>query len=326
MKSALIFLLGSFAGSYTFAATAQTNHTCMDGYNYSVYGGGGSISDGSAVDMLTADLRKYVVGFCNSFYGYSYRKRSDFTPDPDAIRVTDSKYVRNMYNDWNQRYMTPNNPVKPLEFVDGVYFAIDPIVSREFGKKEWILFRADLPQTMTALNVAYMMYQPDGLRFIPAPIQEKMKQLGCDEKKYDYLFRKNRSKACREIAVSVLKKLNVDAIQYSWRSADFTSCRQRQRFAYILIRPEIIKSTAIFSFQSVEPTLTDESRFLLALYGAAQKNQSPFVLDWSTKGDETVSQVVNGPDMQLWPNAGGLTPFSDAETATWVKSHLLGCQ
>jgi hypothetical protein len=164
----------------------------------------------NSANLIASDLSDRVQILNSSVYAYNYlsgvplRRTSAIWP---ALRRRASRYL-----DTSQGKLNLDIP--------GLYLALDPTSTREFGGKgpNWLLNRVELPAGLRYLDISKTGYDP-----LPTEIVKALAADGCvptDEYKshfnYSDLLKQNLGPTCRKIGQAALKSLNVQALGYSY--------------------------------------------------------------------------------------------------------------
>lgn len=261
------------------------------------------------------------------YYYYHYVTKpalnvaSDQALDPTNPKV--SKHVET----W-AAYFWDYNQVHDGAETKGLYLASDPVASRSWGNAQgsdrndlWVLYRVEIPRGMRTLDLM-SIYGETAYRDFPDSILKKIRDSGCQLKTPEDIMRKT---SCTSIQLGVLKKLNVDAIEYSFSSALFKGCSTRKDNAIILLRPEKLNPDAVRIFSAEPPTGADdrmEAGMIAETFRATEKKKM-----WGLATSGSVSQIRA---LTPWSNKDSgqsvIPRPSSGDFSKWIESHLEGCQ
>jgi hypothetical protein len=274
-----------------------------------------SVAEASDLPSLAKYLLPYRKVFQNNFYTYHYVTRDGVKVSRTGILDQQLPQIANHVSDWSQYFWNLSQP-SGTGMIRGFYLASDPVVSREFGKDNWLLYRVKLHQGLSYLDMQQIDGQPADL--ISESALSILRANGCDETKWHYLIYKSFVPQCREIALKTLKDLNVDVIQYPWVSTNFDSCANRSDNAYILINPKSIPTHDIQMFYSEQPMLKSSSLANEAKYIEAFFNH---VLFDSSRGG--TAPQASPKDFKPWPELDD--KISSDDFKNYLKKNILDC-
>jgi hypothetical protein len=265
---------------------------------------------------LASRLQPYVKKLNEPIFTYHYVTRELMGVATTGILNTDDPKLSTHVQDWSNYFFDLSQP-GGTGMIRGLYLATDPVVSRDFGKDHWLLYRVVLKAGMTYLDMKTLEAASET---IPADVQEQLKSKGCAEEKWSSLMYKSFDPACRAIAVKTLQDLDVALVDYAWMSADFPPCTQRPNDAFILLKPDRLASDAVLVLYAEMPhddiTVMKRQLIMEKLFSEAKPSA----------GQSNSTSPENNPDKyRLWPdmNAASVT---EADFELYLRGHIYGCE
>lgn len=269
--------------------------------------GEGEISP--AARLVAGWLRPFVkaLGRPVEVYHYAYRPAARLPaqgPLPSEGPTVTAYLERKSKSYWN-----PDSPVRPYMMAGGLYAAIDPVITRTFGGigDSWALFQITLPAGFTFVDVRGWSDNEGKVQRFPPAVREALVQQGCTVDFPSELLVALESKACRALAIEVMRALDVGGLMYRYQGYAFAGCNARPVGAvgaFILTRPERAERSQLFTSESPGPAAATEShRRVRQLYLEA-------------KGLGSVHPVP-------WGNLSRLAP--PERMKSWKEERLFGC-
>jgi len=261
-------------------------------------------------------LQPYVKKIRQPVFTYHYVTRELLdVPTTGPLDLTDSK-LANHVQDWSSYFMDLSQP-GGTGMIRGFYLATDPVVSRDFGKDHWLLYRVVLTAGLTYLDVKAL---ESASEYIPQPIQDQLKAKGCQEQKWSYLIYKSFDPACRAIAIKTLRDLDVALIDYPWMSADFPPCTHRPSDAFILLRSDRLDSDAsqiMYSEMSRDDlTIMKRQEVMERLFSEVKPNAAQ---------SGSTSPETSPDKYRLWPDVDTKS-VTDTDFVLYLRGHIYGCE
>lgn len=263
---------------------------------------------------LAGALQSYVKQVTESIHTYHYVTREAVKVAPEGpLDLADPKLAHHV-RDWANYYWDQTQP-GDTGMIRGFYVATDPVVSRDFGKNHWLLYRVELPKGLKYLDMKAVEARDE----ISSEIAVKLKALGCDETRWHYLIYKSFEPACRKVALKTLKDLDIDLIDYPWQAADYPPCVERPSDAFILLRPDRVPDDRVRIFYAESPHSSEET--------AEQAMIESFFLRVKPNAAEsgTTAPETDPEKYKLWPDLDSKTA-TDREFRTYLDRHIEGCQ
>jgi hypothetical protein len=265
---------------------------------------------------LAEELQPYVKQLSQPIYTFHYATREAMKIPTTGPLDLNSTILQNHVRDWANYFWDLSQP-GDTGMVRGFYLATDPVVSRDFGKSNWILYRVELPAGTRYLDVHPLV--SGALEQVSPAVQAKLLAAGCNETKWKYVLYKSFDKNCRKIALQTLKDLQVTLIDYDWVSADYTFCTSRPNDAFILLKPEAIAPADIKIFYAeMIGSSADEQ---------AQRSIESFFLRVQPNAEESGSTApeTSPQTYALWRDLNN-PAISDEDFKNYLTAHIYGCQ
>jgi hypothetical protein len=268
--------------------------------------------------------RPWVRKFTQDTYLFHYRPRPKNSQG--YVEPYDSRVV-NYYNQYIRETIDePNASLRILGFHDwfgeGVYAALDPIISANYGGPRgmwggnddhpWTLYRFTMREGSKYLSVVSWR-----VITFPKKLRKALRaKFGCEATNmYDLLvLNTEKAKNCRPLVRAIIAELEVDAILYPWKSYPLyreTFCEKSPDAAFYLTKRTPFEKEDILIMNENLPTGPDaaslDRQMIQRLFYFTQRPKR----SWR------------------WPS---LTPTKSeksaalAETKQWVEDHLFRCK
>jgi tetratricopeptide (TPR) repeat protein len=251
-------------------------------------------------------LRPYVKTLSRPIHTYHYATRQRMGL-PEGPVAPDDPVLRTYLQQKFTRYWDLSLEPAEGSMVSGLYMAFDPVASRAYGGvgDGWGLVQIPLGKGFSVVDVRLWGDERDKAKRLPADVQEKLRQRGCNAQTAATLLTMMESRACREIAVRTMTELDVDGILYTFPVANYTNCPERPNGALILFRPEAVDlpHVRVFTHESPADAMIGERRTIRDLFERAQQAGSVRTPPW--------------PELASIPVPAAMEP--------WMKEHLFGC-
>jgi hypothetical protein len=286
------------------------------------------IDESSSAEEIQHDIiekaRLWIRKFNRDTYLFHYRPRPEthqgyIEPQSERTAKYYSHYIRETIDN-------PSTPLRVLEFHDwfgdGLYAAVDPIISANYGGRRgmwggndsqpWILYRFTMREGSKYLAVVawHLVTFPKKMR---KALQAKF---GCPATNMYELLVLNTEKAknCRPLVRAMISELEIDAILYPWKSYP----AYREKFCpetpdaafYITKRTPFEKEDIVVMTEELPPGGADEAmldrQMIQRLFYFTQKPK----ISWrwpSLNPDRTEKSAAF------------------AETKKWADDHLFRC-
>jgi hypothetical protein len=260
---------------------------------------GTASSASSAAGLLAQDLSNRVRILERPIFAFNY-SRGEPRSSESAIR----KHLETTAAYYGDTTVGETGVAMP-----GLYLAVDPLASREFGGMgtDWLLYRLELPQGLRYVDIS--LTSSDRL---PEHIVKALAAEGCvatgeylDRFDYSALLKQNPGPACRRIAKAALDAHGATALAYSYAAYNPQGCAGTRQLAIILFELTALTSASIRELSVATPlpsSAASEERFIEQLFA------------------ETGYQ-----GWRLWPALDG-KPIDQAKFAGWKKARILNCQ
>lgn len=196
------------------------------------------------------------------------------------------------------------------DYIRGLYLAQEPAASRGFTGTGlgFLLYRIEFPASMKYIDVSDASHSA-----VSEQAKQYLQSVGCQVSFYQELLWKYHGKACRDVAIGLLKALHVDAIKYDYtagsggRLRDCTPATWGK--AFIVIDPAAISSngTRVFTSDSSKDSDGGDERKILRVINASvsQGFESDRVRD-----NEMISAARQRPQ----------------EVVDYEAAHIIGCE
>jgi len=271
--------------------------------------GGSGSGGGQGARLATEWLRPFVKALSRPVEVYHYAYRPSARLPAQGPLPAEGPSVSEYLQRKSQAYWNPDSATRPYMMAGGLYAAIDPVITRTFGGigDSWALFQLTLPAGFTFVDVRGWSDNGGRAQRFPPAVREALGQEGCAVDFPSEMLVAQESKACRTLAVEVMRALDVGGLMYRYQGFAFDSCGARPAGAvgaFILTRPERAERSQLFTSESPGPGAATEShRRVRQLYLEA-------------KGLGSVHPVP-------WPDLAGLAP--PERMKTWKEERLFGC-
>jgi hypothetical protein len=261
-------------------------------------------SGSSAASLIAADLSAQVAALSTPVYAYSY---TSGTPLGSSTLVwQDLSTVEAKYLDLSTGKIQNDLP--------GLYLALDPISSREFGgpNSNWLLYRIELPRGFRYLDISKLDYAPLSQNIVTALAAEGCIPTGEYLAHFNYsaLLKQNLGPTCRQIGIQALRQMNVQALGYSYSAISFPNCISSHAMAFIAFN-----LTGISASSAAEFSLSTENQNPV-------QNEELFTEHLFVESNWTTTLLYN--QGRLWPDLDSIAVDGNSYLA-WKKSHLLNC-
>lgn len=212
------------------------------------------------IQFLVDDLGSRVKVVDRSFDTYHYTSAPNIGDVSSAASSDFQKYISRSseaYFDASLRSSTSDSGVP------GLYVAVDPVVTRNFGGRDWALTRISLPKELKYLDISCHFCKSEAecpdlasqIAICPdiiAPeIQKRLESLGCKTSNYAQMLENSASPVCDQIGIRAVKSLKVSAIKYRYRAMEIDDCidvESMDRSAFILLPGSWLKTAEIRLF------------------------------------------------------------------------------
>jgi len=268
---------------------------------------GGTVA--RAVDAAVAELRARVKRLERPVHTYHYAPRrriglpeAGYLPPwhPEALAFVRAKV--GLY--WDLEL-----PTAPMQAVSGLWVGIDPVICRHFGGvgDGWALIQVVLPAGFRFVDVRT---HDDGRRLAERFADEARDALaaaGCDVAFPASLLTLRESRACRELAVAALGRLDADGILLNFPRMPFRACGdERPDGVFIVLRPSVLAGDRVrlMTRESVPADEAAEDR---------RRVRALFVRALAAGSERTPP----------WPELAGAGEPVDLDR--WMRDALLGC-
>ena len=253
------------------------------------------------------DLARFLIAhrktLARDIYTYHYLTRSAAHVAPSGLLDSKSPALTGHVASWSNYYWDLSQP-GGTGMIRGLYLATDPVVSRSFGKDEWLLYRIILRAGTSFLDTSEVT-ENDATEYLSPAAERVALRAGCKETKWSYVLYKSFDPNCRALALRTLKKLKVALIDYSWQSTEFTLGAKRPDDTFILIDPSVVLASDVqcfyAEFESDDAATRREQAILSALFRhvVPAHTDAPWYVDPATLApwkDQTLPAV---PDDDL---------------------------
>ncbi len=233
-----------------------------------------------------------------------------FNYSNSTLQNQSSEQVKQRATNVANRFWWEPNPESKTALADGLYLAVDPLVSRSFAGDHFALMTIKLPTGFRYLEVDYT-WNPE-----EQSIVTQLEEFGCMEATQHGVLL-GKSYECREFSLYILKKLRdvhgVRAVLYPWNAALFPQCPQRNidnAKAFIFLMTNDLEANRFDLLRK------DNSDGIL-------KTQNAKFIESLMRRPAGSFDVMGAEYGSLWPN---LQTPSNEDTLTWVKQNLFNCQ
>ncbi len=261
-------------------------------------------SSSPAADLIAADLSAQVVTLGGPIYTYNYTSGTPFGT-PSAV-WQDLTAVAAKYMDLSAGKIQNDLP--------GLYLALDPISSREFGgpNANWILYRIELPSGFRYLDISKLDYNPLSQNIVTALAAEGCVPTGEYATHFNYsaLLKQNLGSTCRQIGIQAFKQMNVQALSYSYTVTSFPNCTSNHAMAFV-----VFDLAGLSASSAIEFSLSTENQNIA-------QTEELFTEQLFVESAWKTALLYN--QGRLWPDLDSVGVDSNAYLA-WKKSHLFNC-
>jgi hypothetical protein len=280
--------------------------------------------------------------------GYEYSE-ADFqtlvkTITPEVFELTDSTVMYNWHPEksdaglkpssrdpdafadaqkFMKRYWDHQLDPKNAGMGDGLYLALDPVITRSYGRgsNQWVLTEVRLPKGFRILDAHRQGHSPMSKEQL-----ELMNRLGCTMDEHDDPLAKelvnpknnNKSPSCAAVIRRLLNEtLKVDALAYGYDSTYFSECdatNPHRQTALVVMNGEKISSADIRIFnRTTNDDLDSRIRIqsLIAKARLAREEPAPATLKTDAGG------------ALLWHDLEG-KPY-DSGVSEWIRKNTFAC-
>lgn len=198
----------------------------------------------------------------------------------------------------------------------GLYFALDPALSRPHGGENWRLIQMEIPA-----GFKYLDLSSEGIRQALADAMPGIEN--CDTtflsvyNAPSHLRRRNASnfntsKECVNAKRKVFQKLGVSGIRYKWMRASIPGCAGKDPSAFLITDGAWMRSEAMKTYTRSKLDAPEERRILQEFTR-------------NTEIPESLFSPVNQRIDPLWSDLPADPPIGEA-TRAWMKKNLVNCQ
>lgn len=259
---------------------------------------------GSDEALLTRTLRGFVKVLVRSIDTYHCAPLARVAATAGPL---DQEGLRSYLEHRRARYWDTALPVGPSATASGLYAGVDPVTCRHFGGvgDGWALIRIRLPAGLTFLDLRREQVTAEERPRLPLAVVETLQAAGCDARDPPALVTGRESNACREAALSTVRRLEVEAILVDLPALRLPGCERSGNGAFILVDGMQAPFAAAALFTSDVPVgdaVAVERSMIRELYVQARRAGSSRV--------------------PPWPEARSI---SREELSLWMEDHLWSC-
>ncbi len=179
---------------------------------------------------LLADLveqaRTRVKTFSRPVMTYHWTHRSDVQiPLQGAVADSDPRFSQYL----DRRYKTYSRPDPHNQSMlgAGLYLSSDPVATRSYGGRNWVLFGLEFKAGAKYLDLI-------GDNGLPANLVTSLSVFGCSASSLSEIWDLDSTPACEaiRIALGTSPNLKISALRYGYLSTSFVECRPRSTPGY----------------------------------------------------------------------------------------------
>lgn len=267
-------------------------------------------SHAAALPQIPAPLRKAIIQellprvqtVSQSFVISHYTHRSDvkipLTGLVDPVDPLFSQYVQRSIKSF-QRGSKDDDVAG-----SGMYFAIDPVISRQYGGKNWVLIQGKVKPGARFLDLT------QGEPFFSHELREQIQSFGCDSWAIQDVFQYDEIPACQalRLEISNAPELNVHGLYYQFASSELPGCGEDG--AFLVWRSALFSEAEAFTSGVAQPESADPQ--------LQRKQELQALFDWA------VEPGLYAGNMDPYPELEGALPR--AQIRQWAKRNLKGCK
>lgn len=267
----------------------------------------------ASVAAISDELAIYVETLGRPVYAYHY--------SVGAPRESSAAIWKNL-NQASSAYLNLDAG-EPYGILPGLYLALDPLASREFGgtSTNWLLYRLELPKGLRYLNISGIEDEP-----LSEDIKKVLAKDGCvlsgeylkypRSFSYGTLLKQNLGPVCRRIGQEVYRSLGVQALAYSYVVMSSSDCSDSNSLAFILFDTTGVTPEAVREFSGLIPV---QSQYK----GEQLFTEELFLEDQGSGHGYFAENLPHGG--RLWPDLDSATIDRQAYKS-WKRGHLMNCQ
>ncbi len=191
----------------------------------------------------------------------------------------------------------------PSFYGPGLYLAVDPYKTQQYGKPEFAMFMVKIPKGSRFIQVDAVDLKKD--------TNEALKNRGCPAFSMGQLLQTEDYKPeCRRIVLRALRELRPDFLNYRFGISKIKKCKGRNSSAAILINAEILKNnpSSVKVFFPEIPELDPIRDDRMGIEFIARHEMI----------DPLPGEFSLWPDLELKINA--------AEARSWARQNLINCK
>lgn len=196
-------------------------------------------------------------------------------------------------------------------FGSGLYLAADPVITRNYGGKNWVLLQLKLPAGLKVFDVlnpilgVFLLDESDAKKILAS--------FKCDGDSASY-FKNGGDKlapSCQALLQSVFRDiLKVDLLGYYYMQTKFPACpaKTSMEYSFVMLRSDRLSAEQVRYFTQKSGTNNEDRLQIQTLFMDSARDASP---------------LIPNEGGLLWNDLAGKP--RDAGTADWVKKNVFGC-
>ena len=262
------------------------------------------------LDAVVEAVKDQIQTLDHDVFVYHYRERTT----SDSVKEL-RKDAAAIYTRYVQKTVYGPAPVYADSMLgNGLYAAIDPFSSREYGGSDWLLFQFRLARGSRYWDVTRETLFSEPL------IEALNRHFHCVSRaSWDMV---SGGESCHSVRRQILGRLNVTAILYEWGNyLAPTICNEGPRNAFYF--------TNLTPFRKEDIQVFGESYFPFGDGRTESRRILESIVYFSLRTTSAGMSYRNRKKSELWPILDPIGPFEDRDLAkarALAKKNLFGCE
>ncbi|MEZ4814649.1 MAG: hypothetical protein R3A80_05520 [Bdellovibrionota bacterium] len=223
-----------------------------------------SIEQEELAQKISNSLMGSVENRAQPFNAYHYASREADLHVSSSESISKNKvFIEKHIKDWSEWFSNPHQKVTSGKDAQGLYAALEPLSSRNWGREDWVLFRIKMTKGMRLLDLSNpsVTWNLDKFAF------ELFNY--CPRGTARSYFLSPYPQKCRLLFLKVIELLKVDVILYGyWRSAQFPGvCETVLDRSMLILKSDKLdlRDVEVFTSQGIMSDHEEEARVITEL-------------------------------------------------------------
>lgn len=264
--------------------------------------------DAALAKELITHAKKQVRTFSRPVSVYHWTHRSDvFIPIRGEVPHADPRFDDYLARRYRSFYRP--DPRNSSMAGTGLYAAVDPSSTRNYGGKNWVLYQLEFRKGARFLDVDDSF----GRDQFSKSLISRLQAFGCSAYSLYSIFSMDSEPACQALRILMADspELNIQAMRYGYVAAQLRSCGVRPSMAYLIWGGRDFDSQTSGAFIKDRPA--DPAKD--PAYTARVLLQYVYEQD----------RVIRTQNAAPYPELSAETASIAKPAENWIKTHLMGC-